>query len=267
MASIVWHVFRPGNLVLIVLCLGAVLLFGRFRDLGKKLILGSACFMLLIAVLPVGEWLLIPLENRFPVPQRFSSRIDGIMMLGGTFDTRLIKARRQLVLHDTGERIFAFSDLAKQFPQARLVFAGGLGSLGPDGIGDVLPAEVFFAGLGIDPGRVILEQNARNTRENAIFTHGIIKPEKAEQWIIVTSAWHMPRAVGLFRKAGWSVLPYPVDFRTDGNYKLDLRFDLQTGMSLFQLGLREWAALIAQRGRGWSDELFPAEHAGIPPGS
>ncbi|MBW1942849.1 MAG: YdcF family protein [Deltaproteobacteria bacterium] len=112
--------------------------------------------------------------------------------------------------------------------------------------------------MGIDFGRVILEERARSTYENALFSRQLVSSVGDDQWVLITSAWHMPRAFGAFRKAGWAIIPYPVDFRTDGHYNMTPAFDLTKGLGLLSLALKEWGALAYYRLRGWSDALFPA---------
>lgn len=106
--------------------------------------------------------------------------------------------------------------LARRYPQARLVFTGGSGNLGGGS-----PSESEIVGRYADPmglprTRLILEDRSRNTRENAAFTADMVKPKPGERWLLVTSAWHMPRAIGCFRQAGFAVIAYPVDYRTGG---------------------------------------------------
>ncbi|MFH1479827.1 MAG: YdcF family protein [Pseudomonadota bacterium] len=265
--EILWHILQPGNVLLLLLSLGVVLLFTKRQGLGKKLVALVALILLIIAILPVGSWLLLPLEKRFAPPKTLPDNINGIIVLGGAFKNDLILAHRQLVLKDSGERIVAFFQLARRYPKARLVFAGGSGSLGPKGLGDALPAESFFELMGIDFDRVILEERARNTYENAVFSRQIISRTDAGQWILITSAWHMPRAVGVFRKAGWTSIPYPVDFRTDGRYGIHLDYHLAKRLELLELGTKEWMALIHYRIMGWCEEWFPGPSGNAPQAS
>ena len=256
--ALLWEIIKPGNALLLALCVGTLLLFRKKQAMAKVIIIVAVASFLAIAILPVGTWLLIPLENRFQPPGSLPHNVRGIIVLGGAFENKLILARRQLVLKNSGERILTFFQLAKQYPKARLIFAGGSGSLGPRGLGDSLPAKPFFDQMGIDFGRVILEERARSTYENALFSRQLVSSVGDDQWVLITSAWHMPRAFGALRKAGWAIIPYPVDFRTDGHYNMTPAFDLTKGLGLLSLALKEWGALAYYRLRGWSDALFPA---------
>jgi len=103
-----------------------------------------------------------------------------------------------------------------------------------------------------------MERHARNTQENAEFSKAIAAPKDGERWLLVTSAYHMPRSVGLFRKAGFAIEPYPVDWR------MGVRADLQNfrilageGLANVDIGVREWIGLFAYRATGKTSELFP----------
>jgi uncharacterized SAM-binding protein YcdF (DUF218 family) len=252
-----WNALKPGNLLLVLLCLGVVLMFSRRQGAGKTVLTMVVVVLLIIAIIPLGAWILLPLEKRFPPPKRIPDSVYGIIVLGGAFERELILAHRQLVLKDSGERIMAFFHLARRYPKAGLIFAGGKGSLGPEGLDDALPAKAFFGAMGIHYERVILEEKARNTYENALFCKKLVGSIEPGHWILITSAWHMPRAVGVFRKAGWEVIPYPVDFKTTGKFEMHLGFDVARGLQLLALGLKEWIALIQYRLLGRSDQWVP----------
>jgi uncharacterized SAM-binding protein YcdF (DUF218 family) len=115
----------------------------------------------------------------------------------------------------------------------------------------------LMAELGIDPARVIFERDSRNTYENALYTKRLAEPGPDEVWLLVTSAFHMPRAVGVFRQAGWRVVPYPVDYQSGGLDHAGLGFDLVGGLDLIDLAVHEWLGLGAYRAFGWTDALYP----------
>jgi uncharacterized SAM-binding protein YcdF (DUF218 family) len=86
-----------------------------------------------------------------------------------------------------------------------------------------------------------------------------VKPTKGERWLLVASAMHMPLAVGVFRKAGFPVIAYPVDFRTSGDFWRP-RVPERTGEAIgtVDLATHEWLELLAYRLTGQTDSLFPA---------
>jgi uncharacterized SAM-binding protein YcdF (DUF218 family) len=114
--------------------------------------------------------------------------------------------------------------------------------------------------MGIAPERVTIEDKSRNTDENARFTGAIVHPEPSQRWIIVTSAFHMPRSMGIFEKAGFHPIAYPVAFRTRGRWADDLRltFEPVRNLRIFEIALHEWIGLAAYWVSGRSDHLLPA---------
>lgn len=250
----------PGNLLTVLLIAGCTLLFRsteRARCAGRCLVALSAAGFLAFAVLPLGNWLALPLENRFPRPA-LPDRVDGIIMLGGAVSPALAAARGEPSLNDAAERVLAFADLGRRYPGARLVFTGGSGALleGEHREGAAMRAALEQAGL--DTGRVLFETESRNTWENVRFSRRLAEPKDGETWLLVTSAWHMPRAVGLFRQAGWPVTAYPVDYRTRGDGRPYLIFDLGEGLDSATPVLKEWMGLAAYRLMDRTDALFPA---------
>jgi len=199
-----------------------------------------------------------PLEERFEAPQVLPEIVDGIIVLGGSSNLGTSIARDQVTLNDNSERLTSFATLALRYPDARLVFTGGSSSLraGPDREADI--AFRFFGEIGLDPSRVLLEREARNTFENAANSFDLVKPSVTENWLLVTSARHMPRAMGAFRKAGWKVIPYPVDYRTaGGGFSFRIRWNFYAGMTSLRIALHEWIGMLAYWVIGRSDELFP----------
>lgn len=106
--------------------------------------------------------------------------------------------------------------------------------------------------------RLILEERSRNTRENARFSAELANPKPGERWLLVTSAWHMPRAVGCFRRAGFPVTAYPVDYRTAGPRDAT-RFNTfaSDGLLEFDLAVKEWIGLVAYKLAGYTDAWMP----------
>jgi uncharacterized SAM-binding protein YcdF (DUF218 family) len=151
--------------------------------------------------------------------------------------------------------------LARRYPQARVVFTGGSASLRPErGVTEADAARAFLLAMGLAPERLLFESRSRNTEENARFTRELVKPKAGEAWLLVTSAAHLPRAVGLFRKAGFAVVPWPSDYVTRGKPVDYLRPSVTAGSGIARLdgAVREWIGLIAYRMTGKIDHLLPA---------
>src|SRR5262249_50874328 len=155
----------------------------------------------LFGLSPIGNALIIPLEDRFPAWDATRGAPDGIIVLGGTIDAWGPRNQRLLVV----------PELLRRYPNARVLFSGG--ALIDDGDPEAKFAARLLDSFGIVPSRIILEDRSRNTLENAVFSKAIVQPKPGERWLLVTSAYHMPRAIGVFREAGFPVEPYPVDWR------------------------------------------------------
>ena len=250
-------VLSPGSLFLALLCLGVVLIWTPWRRFGRRLITVTVVVILLAAVLPFGAWLMAPLENRFPVVRRLPERIDGIIALGGVVNQYVTRARGQLSIGGAAERLIEFAALARRYPAARLVYSGGSGDLFRQDVKEADVLAPFLKTLGLDPARVILEDRSRNTLENATETYKLIHPRAAENWVLITSAAHMPRAVGVFRKAGWRIIPYPVDFSLTGKEPFKLSFNMVSGLGGLTSGLYYWAGMAFYRLTGKMDSFFP----------
>ncbi len=248
----------PVNVLIGLGVLGAILLATRFRPLGRKLVIASFVLLMIAGFSPLGNMLLYPLEQRFPPWDAARGAPDGIIILGGSIDPDLSLAHGAAVIRSAGDRIVAAAALARRYPNARIVFSGGSANLisndakEGDFVGDTLES------LGIPKSRLTIERLSRNTLENAVFSRALVAPKPGERWLLVTSAYHMPRSVGLFRKAGFPVEAYPVDWRVgSGSDRFDFMEIAVDGLSRSDLATREWMGLFAYRIAGKTDELFP----------
>ncbi|MEX2451134.1 MAG: YdcF family protein [Rhodospirillales bacterium] len=258
LSKVLWVVAEPGNLLVILLSLGVVCLAFRWRRLGRLLIGTAILAALVIATAPIGQNLLLTLEDRFPQPRPLPAKIDGIIALGGFTDQFVTKARGQVSFSGAVERLIELAALSRRYPEAKLVISGGSGDLYRQ---DVKEAEVLgpaLEAMGVDRARVVLESNSRNTWENATMTRDLLQPKPGENWILITSAFHMPRSVGCFRKAGWTVIPYPVDYNLEGTRSVRWGFNFTGGLNSLSLGLHEWIGLITYRLWRRTDAMFPA---------
>jgi uncharacterized SAM-binding protein YcdF (DUF218 family) len=232
-------------------------LLGR-RKVARWLLYPGAAALLMIGVLPVGQWLLMPLENRFPAPAEPPRDVDGIVVLGGGVDLAVSKRRGMPAFGDTGERFISLVELARRYPKARVLFSGGPGWLTGSDLSEAVVMRGFVRSQGLDEARVMFEDRARNTYENALLAKAIAAPQPGERWLLVTSASHMPRAVGAFRQVGWPVLPYPVDYRTRGEFALLLAPDAARRWLEFDEAIRSWIGLVAYWMTDRIPELLPA---------
>jgi uncharacterized SAM-binding protein YcdF (DUF218 family) len=248
----------PTNFLIGVGVLGVTLSTTRFVRLGRKLLIASVVLLAICGFSPLGNWVLYPLEQRFPPWDATQGAPDGIVVLGGSIDPDLSIAHGVPVVRAAADRILAAATLARRYPKARLIFTGGSANLISNEAKEADYAVELFESLGISRNRLEIERRARNTRENAEFSLALAAPKSGERWLLLTSAYHMPRSVGVFRKAGFAVEPYPVDWRVGGKSDLAAFWIFAVeGLGSVDVGVREWIGLAAYRISGRSSEFFP----------
>lgn len=253
----------PINLLVELGILSVVLMATRFAALGRKLAAVTLILLALAAFSPLGNLLLYPLESRFAPWDPSRGAPDGIIVLGGSIDTDLSAAHRTPVVGHAADRLFAPAELARRYPNARIVFTGGTPRLVSTESREADHAATVLENVGIAKERLTLERDSRNTWENAIFTRQLVSPKPGERWLLVTSAFHMPRAMGVFRKAGFDVEAYPVDWRMGGRADLFSFTNMSVdGLGRTDVALREWIGLVAYRLIGRTGELLPGPGPG-----
>jgi uncharacterized SAM-binding protein YcdF (DUF218 family) len=252
----------PTNFLIGAGLVGAILLATRFARLGRILVVASVVLLAVCGFSPLGNWLLYPLEQRFPPWDAARGTPDGIIVLGASIDADISAARGIAVVRSAPDRIIAAAALAHRYPNARIVFSGGSANLLANDAREADYAGAIFESLGIAKSRLIMERRSRNTQENAEFSKALVAPKDGERWLLVTSAFHMPRSIGLFRKAGFAVEPYPVDWRVGGREDFFSFADIGVdGLSRMDVAVREWIGLVAYRLSGKIDELLPGPAA------
>jgi uncharacterized SAM-binding protein YcdF (DUF218 family) len=234
----IWLVVAPTNALILITAAATLWAVLRVSKWAAWLAAAGACALLIGGFTPVGYWLMLPLENRFPQWEAGSQPIvDGIIVLGG----------------ESGERITVLAELTRDFPQARLVYSGP----GEDRAAEDLLKK--FARLGGDRERVTVERRSRNTFENAVYSRALIKPNAHERWLLVTAALHMPRAIGCFRRVGFNVEAYPTLYTPRDRSYLQTAFGLSSeALTRLDAAMKEWIGLVVYRLTGRTDVLFPA---------
>jgi uncharacterized SAM-binding protein YcdF (DUF218 family) len=249
----------PTNFLIGLGFVGVVLHFTRFARLGRKLVIASILLLAICGFSPLGSLMLYPLEARFPPWDDTKGAPDGIVVLGGSIEPDLSAARGTAVFSGSVDRIIAAAALAHRYPQARIVFSGGSANLVSDNTAkEADAAQAVFERLGIARDRLLMERASRNTVENAEFSKALVSPKPGERWLLVTSAYHMPRSIGIFRKVGFAIEPYPVDWRTGGPREL-LKFSIYAidGLGRVETAMREWIGLSAYWVTGKTDMVLP----------
>jgi uncharacterized SAM-binding protein YcdF (DUF218 family) len=249
----------PTNLLIATGFVGVILTVTRFARLGRNLLIGSIVLFAICGFSPLGNWLLYPLEQRFPPWDATRGAPDGIVVLGGGIETDVSAAHGEPAFSSSAGRVIAAAALAHRYPNARILYSGGNANLVSDNTAKEADyAVAVFESLGISRDRVISERASRNTFENAEFSKAMAAPGKGARWLLVTSAYHMPRSIGIFRTVGFEVEPYPTDWRVGGTGDL-LNFSVRSIETLgrSELALREWIGLFAYRISGKTSTFFP----------
>lgn len=248
----------PSNLLIAAGLLGIALLATRFRRAGLRLAVGSLVLLALFGFSPLGGMLSHVLESRFPTWDASRGAPDGIVVLGGGIATNLSHEYDEPMLTGDGGRITAIAKLARAYPNARIVYSNGDASLLGTGRTDGEYLYRLLDSFGIARERVVLEPRSRNTFENAVFSKDIAQPKPGERWLLVTSAQHMPRAVGCFRQAGFPVEAYPVVWKTRARFYPAPAGALGSGLNTLDLATHEWIGLIAYWLTNKTDTLLPS---------
>ncbi len=248
----------PSNILIVLGLLGVALLATRLRRAGLVFVVASLVLLAALGFSPVGGILASKLESRFPPWDPVRGPPDGIVVLGGGIASTLSNEYGDPVLTSDGGRITAIAKLARAYPKARIVYSNGDASLFATGQTDSKYLYLLLDSFGIPRERVKVETRARNTFENAVFSKELVQPKPGERWLLVTSAQHMPRAVGCFRQAGFDVEAYPVAWRTRPSGRATLGGTLSGGLNTLDLATHEWIGLVAYRLTGRTGELLPA---------
>lgn len=263
-SKIIWVFLSPLNFIFLLLIASSVFfVFRRMRSFALFLMSCAVFLALLCGFSPLGHNLLVHLENQYEQSEETLDSgyfIAGVIVLGGAFETDLTQAREASgpVINDNIERVVEGIQLSRRFPSAVFVYSGGEGKILSKDYPESKPAAQFMDSIGYDSQNVLFEDQSRNTWENAALTKDLVGPMGYEHWIVVTSAYHMPRAMRAFKAAGWKyIIPWPVDYRTDGRVSWWPRpFDVLGNFYKTHLALHEYAgqAFYLLKSKGVSDE-------------
>ena len=257
-AKLLAFLLTPSNVVPLVMIIGALVTLSKHRSLGRILLCIGLCLAAAIAWSPLAFWLLAPLENRHPVPQRLQSA-TGIILLGGGVDIGVQPRESGPILTHAGGRLLTTVALAHRFPEAKILISGGSPELNrQDDRSEAALTKAFLAQMGIDPDRMLTDSISRDTYENAGEAAKLLQPKPTDQWLLVTSAAHMPRAIGAFEAMRFPVIPYPADYKTgvDGII-CRLPDTAAQGWLYCDIATHEWLGLMAYRLSGRISAFLP----------
>ena len=257
-AKIFWLVFPPCNLI-VLLAIIAWLARRKFPGLSLSAGIIAFAFFIVAGILPTGMAALHLLEQDYPPRVIMPGRIDGVLVLGGAFDSRIAMARGQTEFSASGERITEATRLMRLYPRAVIVYSDGNGSLDRDLYPETVLFKSYLRGQRLDDRNVRYENRARNTYDNIFYGKLIARPKPGQTWLLVTSAWHMRRAMALIRKQGWpgAIMSDPVDYQTTGDGSdYAPHFDVLGNLAAFNLAAREYLALLSYRLDGRIDSML-----------
>ena len=255
-SKLAWDVLSPSVLLLLLSWFGLGLIWTRHLRWGYRLLVAGLSGYLLILLLPINVFLSLPLEDRFPRPTELS-RVDGIVVLSGAIEPELSSDRGIVSLNGAAERMTETVALARRYPMARIVFTGGNAEVYPGGPAEARWAQPLFSALGVDPARITYESASRNTYENVVNVWHLVHPAASDRWLLITSASHMPRAIGVFRRIGWNVTAWPVAYKAGHSMRAWIEPSMGQKISYLNSAAHEWLGLLAYRVMDRTDALFP----------
>ncbi|WP_119165636.1 YdcF family protein [Algihabitans albus] len=259
LGKIFWMLANPATLLLILLLAGFGFLLLRWRQMGLVAVGAASLLVALPAFTPVERWLMSSLETRFPTPD-LPERIDGIVVLGGGLSVATAAIGLDHAIGGGADRVTAAARLANRYPEAEILYSSGARWPADAPLSEADYAADLLEDLGVAPERIRREDRSRNTRENALYALEMADPQPGETWLLVTSAFHMPRAVACFRAVGWTTLPYPVDRRLAPprpGQPAGWFGPGGGGFGLMTTAVKEYVGLLAYRLAGWTEEVFP----------
>ena len=238
---------------------GLVLAWAGRRYLARVSLGAAVVVYVVIGLTPLPDWMMRTLEDRFPAAPVDLGAVAGAIVLGGsTGDARVAQERDTYLLSDAAERLTAALGLHREHPSLVIVFSGHHGGVRARGFSEGQMIRRLLSELGLDEADFLFEERSRNTFENARYSYELIEADEDIPWLLVTSAFHMPRSVAVFRSVGFEVVPYPVDYRARPPLATILEPNVSGRFDLFRVALRELLGLAAYRALGRTDTLWPA---------
>lgn len=255
---LLWSIFSPSQVILGIAILGGLLLATGRERAGRRLSVVGAILLVGFGLLPTSHYFAHALEARFPPPS-LPSQLTGIILLSGAERPSATMAYGEPQFNSAAGRYTTTLRLAARYPGARIVFTGGpvvdplTGRPGQTAV-----ARQFLASIGMDPARLVFEEQSTDTCDNAANTKALVRPKPGETWVVVTSAMHVPRTMGCFRAVGWEVIPKPTDYQVVVGEVDAGTFRVADNLALLDTALHEWIGLVYYRLAGRTQELFPA---------
>ncbi len=256
LSKILWLILNPFNIFIFVTLLSIFLYFVKLRRLSLIIFVINFVFIALISFLPIGSYLIYNIEKEYHSYTKLPKQVDGILILGGATIPLIYNEYNQISLNGSAERLVESVFVIKKFEKAQVIFSGGSGVVNRPNLGHSQVAKSFYKKMGLEINKIIFENYSTNTFENIIFSKKIASPKINENWLLITSASHMKRALLIADKNNWTLIPYAVDFRNTKDFKLIPNLNLLKNLNTFHEGSHEWLGLIAYYFMGRTDKVF-----------
>lgn len=258
LSKLVWGLLSPTSLLVWFLILATLLLWLNYIKAARRLLTLLSLLAFAVMAYPVGDWLMQPLEARFQPPATLPAGIDGIVVLGGAENLKLSSGWGSAEVGESAERILVAAELSRHYSELPIIYTGGSNLIQmPDLDREGRVSLTLLTQAGIEPERIKMETRSRNTYENFVMIKPLL-PEAAGRYLLVTSAFHMPRAVGIARKQGINVIPYPVDYRSSKPAQRYWDFALFAHLGVLEVAWHEWLGLTAYFVTGKTSAWLPA---------
>ena len=255
LGKITWLLVTPSNALILLGLTGVALLRSRherWQRRGRVLLVTTISALAIFGLTPLSPFALSVLEQRFS-PLAASSQIDGIILLGGGLN-HCGESECPDELNDSGQRLITAAELARRYPDATVIVSGG--PMESDGSSEASVSAAMLQTMGVSAERIQIEDRSLSTAENARLTAALIGSSRTEHWALVTSAFHMPRAIGAFRKAGVNVIAAPCNYRTYGRPGF-LAIRASDALAITDIVAKEYLGLVAYYVSGRTSAILP----------
>ena len=241
-SKLIWSLIQP--LTLTLLALGFAVFVQSWRWVRGILIL-----ILTLGILPIGPYIIHKLERIYPIPSLKSDDFAGVIILGGSIDLNTVTQTGQVPLSSYAERFVEAVALATQYPDKPVIFSGGAGAWQHPDHTEAAHLKILMQKLNIDPQRFVFEDKSKTTFENMLELKAMGLDLK-KPYVLVTSAFHMPRSVEVFQAHGFKVIPYPAGFMEDDEFKAYPSLNLLGNYIKLNIAVKELVGMIAYGIRG-----------------
>jgi len=256
LSKIIWLALSPLNLILFSFLFGFLFKLVGIKFLTRLFYSFSILILTVSTLMPTGSYLNYLLEKNYHFTNYYPDKVDGILILGGATNPFLTKEYDMVNLNGSAERLYESINLIKKFPDSKVVFSGGSGSLKFPKLNHSDDVKILFKNMGIDINKIYFEKKSRNTYENILFAKKLINPKAGEKWVIVTSASHLNRSIYIGEKLEWPLIPYAVDFNNSKKFTWSLHFNFVKNLVEFNSATHEWLGLVSYYLMGRSSRII-----------